>query len=128
MRGDRAEEVLLVAQRREVREAVAAVCEHHAEVAHDLAGIVLGAALARLPELLREGVGQPELVGHRGEQRAARVRTEPLAVRRDLYLLEAAFALHLQGDPPEREFVGSTTTFSLLRRTFPASAARGANR
>jgi hypothetical protein len=74
VRGDPAEEVLLIAQRSEVREAVAAVCEHHAEVAHDRAGVVGRAALARLPELLAERVCQPDLVGHRDEQGAARMR------------------------------------------------------
>jgi len=74
VRGNAAKEVLLVAQRPKIREAIAAVGEHHAEVAHDLPGIVRGAALARRPEGLGEGVGQSHLVRHGDEQTTAGVR------------------------------------------------------
>jgi hypothetical protein len=119
VRGHATEQVLLVAQRAEIRQAVAAVGQHYAQVTHDLAGSEGQAPLARRAERLAEAVSQAQLVRHRDQQRAPGMRGQPLAVRGHFYLLEAASALHLQGDPPEPGLEPTQPEESLLRRTKP---------
>jgi hypothetical protein len=107
--GHLAEERLLVTHRAQVREAVAAVGEHHREVAHDAAGIAPRAALALPRKPNRQRPRQPRLVRHLRQQRAARMRHQPRSVRRDFYGETAAITLHPQGDPPELGNRASTT-------------------
>src|SRR4051794_2641922 len=80
------------------------------------------AALARLAERPPERVGQPQPLGRQRQQRRARPRRQPAAVRTDFYLLDAGTSHHLQGAPPERERRVSTTT------TLPAQADVSARR
>src|SRR5215217_588810 len=80
------------------------------------------ATLTRLPERPPERVRQPQPLRRQRQQRGARPRRKPGAVRPDFYLLAAGTSHHLQGAPPERERRVSTTT------TLPAQADVSAHR
>jgi hypothetical protein len=98
VRGDVAEQVGLVAKRGQVTEVLAASHQGDDQIAHDLAVIVDGAALAGRRQRLAEPPGQAQPIGHAGEQKRAGLRAETLAVRRYLYGLRATSTVHLQGD------------------------------
>jgi hypothetical protein len=85
VRGHRAEQRRLLADRAEVCERLAAVGEHHREVAEDAAGIVAAAALAHRRQLPRERPREATLIGDLAEQGGPRVRDQALSVRRDFY-------------------------------------------
>src|SRR5205085_3294008 len=74
------------------------------------------ATLTRLSERPPQRAGQPHPLGRQRQQRGARPRREPAAVRPNFYLLNAGTSHHLQGAPPERQRRVSTTT------TLPAQA------
>lgn len=63
----------LVADRTQIRQAVAAVSEHHRDVADHASAIVTTTALAQPGELTRERLGQAHPISDPGEQTAARV-------------------------------------------------------
>ncbi len=60
----------------------------------------LCAALTHPGQRPRQRPRQPRLVGNLCQQRAARMRHQPLSIRRHFYREIAAIALHLQGGPP----------------------------
>ncbi len=95
VRGDCAVQIDLIAQRPQVRQAVAAVGEHHRQVAQDPPGIVGRGGLSGRRHRRAEVVCQPEPVGQLDEQRAAGVRHHCGGVRHDLYLLLARPTRHL---------------------------------
>ena len=101
VRRDRPEQRVLLTHRPEIGEAVAAISEHHRQIAHHAAGIMPGAALLEIGQANRQRLREPALVSDLRQQRAARMRHEPFSVRRDFYRDVAAISLHLQGDPPE---------------------------
>jgi hypothetical protein len=106
VRRDLAEQRLLVADRAQIRKAVAPIGEHHRQVAHHPAGIVPAPPLAHPDKAPRQRPCQAQPVGRLGQQRRARVRDQTLSVRPDFYGETAAIALHPQGDPPERRGLG----------------------
>ena len=57
-----------------------------------------GAPLLQTRELPRERPRQPSRVGDAGQQKAARMRDQPVSVRSNNYLQIAAITLHPQGD------------------------------
>jgi hypothetical protein len=124
-RRHRPEQRRLRAQSNQIRHAAPAIGQHHRQIAEHPPRLMRRAALARLAERPTERVGQPQPLGRQRQQRGARPRRQPGAVRTDFYLLDAGTSHHLQGAPPERERRVSTTT------TLPAQAdvlARPASR
>jgi hypothetical protein len=99
--GDVAEEHLLVTQHPQVGERVAAVGEHHGEVADDAAWFV-----AHFAGVHAQGLGQPgreaELVGQAAEQRGAGARGQAVGVGDYFQARSRRSSVHLHGDPPGR--------------------------
>jgi hypothetical protein len=58
-------------------------------------------AAASTPPSAAQRPRQPSLIGDPGQQRAARVRHQPLSVRPRLYRETTPIACHPQGDPPK---------------------------
>ncbi len=106
VRGDRPEQVGLIAKGPQIGQAVAAVREHHGQVANDPARIVGRGALAGRRHRRAEALGQPEPVGQLDQQRAPRMRDDSGVIRQHLYLLGARPTHHLHGDPPGRGWSG----------------------
>src|SRR6266545_3438811 len=121
-----AEQILLVAQRAQIREAVAAVGEHHDQVAQHDPRIMRRRALPRRRHRRRQRPRQPQPVRRTDQQRAARVTDLTSAVRRDNQLVHQPITLHHLGDPPEPRIRASQPASSLLRRTFPRPGNPGA--
>ena len=84
VRGHPAEEIDLVAKRPEIRQAVAAVGEHHRQVAHHAPGIVGRGTLAGRRHRHAKAVCQPEPVGQLGEQNAPGARGHRRVIREHL--------------------------------------------
>jgi hypothetical protein len=101
VRGDRAEQRLLIAHHAQIRQTVPAVSEHHRQITDHPPWIVAATALTHTRERHRQRPRQPDTIRGLREQRGARMRHQPLSVRRDIYCEIAAIALHPQGDPPE---------------------------
>jgi hypothetical protein len=101
VRGDLPEQRLLVAHRAQVGQAVAAVREHHRQIAHHPPRVVLAAPFAHRRQRARELPRQPKAVGRLRQPCRAGVRDQTLSVRSDFYGETAPIALHPQGDPPE---------------------------
>jgi hypothetical protein len=101
VRGHRPEEHLLVAQGAQIGEAVAAVGEHHGEVAHHAAGL-----MAHGPgvhgEAANEAVREADGVGQTGEQSGAGARGQAGHVAEEFQRRQRRSSIHLHGDPPER--------------------------
>jgi hypothetical protein len=109
VRRDRTEQGLLVAHRAQIGDALAAVGEHHGQVANDPARIMTTPPLFKAGQPPRQRACEPELVGDARQQRAARVREQPGSVRRDFYGYPASITHHLQGEPPSRGSEPSTS-------------------
>ena len=75
VRGHRPEEHLLVAQGAEVGERIAAVGEHHGEVAHDAPGLVAHPAGVEA-QGLGECSRQPQSIGQTAKQRGTRAGSQ----------------------------------------------------
>jgi hypothetical protein len=97
VRGDVPEQRLLVAHGAQVWQAVAAVGQHHRQVAHDAAGVVSAAPLTHRGQPARQRPRQAEPVGRLGQQPGARVRHQALSVRRRL----------LKGNPVRQQPFGA---------------------
>jgi len=115
-RRDLPKQRLLIAERAQIGQAVAAVGEHHRQVTHDAAHVVAGLTRLEIAKAQRQRPRQPRLVGDLGQQRAARVRHQARSVRRHFYGYPAPIVRHLQGDPPESVLQASTP------RRIPAQA------
>jgi hypothetical protein len=124
--GDRPEQRALVANRAQIREAVATVGEHHRQVAHHAARIVPAAPLADRRERSRQRISQPEPIGRLGQQRRTGVRDQSVSVRRHIYGQPAPIALHPQGDPPEPGLRALTTRRIPAQADSPAAPTIGA--
>jgi len=95
---------------------LAAGGEHHRQIANDAPVVVARPPLLQASQLTRQRPRQPGLVSDLRQQRAARMRHQPVSVRRDFYGNPAPSVRHLQGDPPESVLRASTT------RRIPARA------
>lgn len=110
IRSDGAEQGALITQRAQVTQRVAAVGEHHHQIAHDAAGIVAAPPLAQPRQTARRRPCQPEPISDLAQQRRARVVDRLIvSVRRHRHSYRAAIALHPQGDPPEPGFEPSAS-------------------
>ena len=126
VRRDRPEQRLLITHRPQVRQAVAAVGEHHRQIPDDPARIVPAASLAHPRQRARELPRQPDPVSDLGQQRRARVRHQTVAVRAHGYRETAPIALHPQGEPPEPILQASNTRRIPARADSPAAPTTGA--
>jgi hypothetical protein len=97
-----AEQALLATAGIHVRDAVAAVSEHHRDGPQYPARIVRRPALPRDPHRPQQRSGQPRPVGHLDQQHRPRVRHQPLAVRRDFYPFKPSRRPHQLGALPGR--------------------------
>src|SRR5208282_6467876 len=100
IRGDRAEQRFLLTDRPEIRHALPAIGEHHRQITEHPARVMATAALLEAGQPKRQRPREPQLVGHRREQRAPRVRDQTVSVRGDFYGYRASITHHLQGEPP----------------------------
>jgi hypothetical protein len=119
LRGSSAEQPLLTPVPIHVRDTSAAVSEHHRHVAQHPPGIVRGAPLPRPGQRSGQRAGQPNPVSQLDQQRRARVRHQPLAVRRDFYRSETSLWLHQLGVLLGRVSRLQQSRFSRPGRTFP---------
>ena len=94
--GHPAEEVGMVAQDAEVGEAVAAVRQHHREIADHDPGVVLAPAAEGGCQAGGEGSGQAQPIGQLVEQETAGVADDAVAVRGHQRALQRAGTLHLR--------------------------------
>ena len=93
-RGDTAEQVGLVPQRRHVRQAVPAVGEHDRQVDEHPPRVMAAATPTDRRHRDRQGIAQPRGVGHLGHEQAAGVPGHPRAVRGHLEMRSALATLH----------------------------------
>lgn len=101
IRGDRPAQRLLVANRAQVGQAVAAVGDITARSRTTRPG-PCRLRRSRIDARPRDSASVgPEPIGRLGQQASPGVRHLPLSVRRDIYREGAAITVHLQGDPPE---------------------------
>jgi hypothetical protein len=100
VRRDRPEQRLPITHRAEIRDALAAVGEHHRQIADHAARVMPATALLDRGQPQRQRLREPEPVGHPSQQRTARVRHQTRSVRRDFYGYRASITHHLQGEPP----------------------------
>ena len=110
VRSDRPEQRLLIPHRAQVRQAVAAVSEHHREIPNHPAGIVTPPPLTHARQCARELPGEADAVSDLAKQRGSGMRDQAFSVRRDIYREIAPIALHLQGEPPEWMLRASNTS------------------
>jgi len=97
IRGDLAEEHALVSERSHIGEAVAAVGEHHGEVAHHAAGLVAhGPGVHGEPA--HEAVREADGVGQTAEQGAAGARGQARHVAGDFHPRKRRSSVHPHGD------------------------------
>jgi hypothetical protein len=115
-RRDRPEQCLLVTDRAQVGQAIAAAGEHHREIPDHTAQVMTRPPLLEPSQLARQRAREPRPLSDLRQQRRPRVRHKTLSVRRDSYRYPAPIARHLQGDPPESVLRASTT------RRIPAQA------
>ena len=92
---------LLLTNPAEIRDALAAVREHHGEIADHPARIMTTPPLLDPRQPHRQRAGEPDLVRDPPEQRDPDVRHQPRPVRRDFYRYRASITHHLQGETSE---------------------------
>jgi hypothetical protein len=94
--GDRPEQRLLVAQHRQLGQAVGAIRDGHRQVGEDHARVVVFQEMPAVAHGHRHGLGQPRPVGQLRQQGGARVRHQPLTVGGHLHLPHGLATMHLQ--------------------------------
>lgn len=128
-RRDITEQRLLIAERPQVGQTVPTIGEHHRKVTNHAALIMPGPPLLEVGQLQRQRARQPGLLGDAGQQSAARMRHQPLSVRRDNYLEIAAITLHPQGDLLSTRTGPSASPILQAQPDIPAPrTTRGADR
>ena len=131
VRRDVAEQVPLIAEHRDVGEAVTAVSERHGEMCEHPTGIMHRATLARMRHRLRQTGRQTDPIGELGDQQRARMAGNTPAVTGHLHPPRGPCSVHLgsallvgscrlrhpQFPPPEGRFRGRATAInqSLLK-------------
>ena len=116
-RRDRTEQRRLIADHAQVGQAIAAIGEHHRQIANHAATVMAAGPQPRLAQRRRQRPRQTGLVGHSGQQRAARMRHQPRSVRRDFYGYLAPPCVTFKVILPSRSFRPRQPEQSLLRRT-----------
>ena len=111
----------LIAEHGHVGQAVAAVGEHHRQIANHAPAVVTTRAQLHGPNSHDSARVSPVLSATCGQQRAAGMRHQARSVRRHFYGYLAPIVRHLQGDPPELAFALQQPEESLLRRTAQAA-------
>jgi hypothetical protein len=86
VRGDLAEQRLLIAHRAQIAQRVAAVGQHHRQIPDHAPRRVPRRALKQTLKRAIERAREPEAIRDAGQQHRARVRDQTLSVRPDLYL------------------------------------------
>jgi hypothetical protein len=114
IRGDLAEQYALVSERSQVGQAVAAVGQHHGQVAHHPAGLVADRA-GEDAQRRNEAVAEPQSVGQSAEQRRAGARGQGGLCGAHFNAQRRRGSVHLHGDPPESGLGASQLLLSLLR-------------
>jgi len=122
-RRDRPEQLRLIAQHAEIRDAITAVGEHHRQVGQHPAPIMSAGALACARQRRGELARDPQPMRQPGNQRGPRTRHQPIAVRSDFYRYNAAIGLHHLGDPPEQSLRASTTRILPAQEDIPTASA-----
>jgi hypothetical protein len=95
------EQIGLIAHRTQIRQTIAAIGEHHRQIADHAPRIVPAIVLAQPRERVRQRRRQPNPISDPSQQAAAGMRDQARSVRRDFYRETAPIAHHLQGEPPE---------------------------
>jgi hypothetical protein len=95
--GDRAEQLRLVAQHRQVAQGIAAVGQHDRQVPQHRARVVAVPRRVATACPPRQGGGQPEPVGQLDQERRAGVADHPVAVAGDFEAGTRVGSLHPQG-------------------------------
>ena len=98
VRRDRPEQRVLLPDRAEIRDALAAVGQHHREIDDHPAGIMTTTPLLDPRQPARHSAREPELARDLPEQRGPRVRHQPRSVRGDFYRYGASVTHHPQGE------------------------------
>src|SRR5271168_2933977 len=109
VRRHRPEQRVLLADHTEVRDALAAVDEHHREIAEHPARVMTATPLLDLGQLPRERSREPHLLSDLRHERRTRMRYQARSVRRDFYGYLASITHHLQGDLQARDQGPSTS-------------------
>ena len=95
VRSHRPEQRLLVTHRTKIRDALAAISEHHRQIPDNPARIMTTTTLLQDRQPKRQRAREPELVANLRDQRAPCMRHQTRAVRRDIYGYRAPIAHHL---------------------------------
>jgi hypothetical protein len=82
-------------------DALAAVGQHHRQIADHPAGIRSTTPLLDSRQSQRQRLREPELVGHLGEQRAARARDQARSVRVTSTVTGRPSRVTFKGEPPQ---------------------------
>src|SRR5450755_875667 len=128
VRRHRSEQHVLLSDRAEVRDALAAVDQHHRQIADHPARVMTTTPPFDRSQPRRQRRGEPHLVSDLRDERAARVRDQTCSVRRDFYGYWAFITHHLQGEPPSsgsRTFDKPKDPCSAGRFRAPAHRGRG---
>jgi hypothetical protein len=112
------EQRVLLTNRTEIRHALAAINEHHREIADHPARVMTATPTLDRGQPPRERPRESHLLRDLRNQRTARVRDQARSVRRDFYGYRASTTHHPQGEPPSP---GSTT---VSKPKDPRSAGR----
>ena len=99
---------MLLADRSEVSDALAAVGEHHRQITDHPARIMTTTPLLEHRQSARQRTLEPDRVRDLGKQRAAGMRHQPRSVRRDFYRYPPSVTHHPQGETPSSRFRTST--------------------
>jgi hypothetical protein len=116
-----AEQPLLTPVRIYVRDAVAAIGEHHRHVPEHPPRIVHAATLPRPRQRIRQRGRQPGPIGQLDQQRHPSMRHQPLSVRGDFYRFQPSRRLHHPGVLLGRDCRRQEPAFSRPGRTFPSA-------
>jgi erythromycin esterase-like protein len=117
-----AEQPCLAAIGIQIGHAITAVSEHHRHVPKHPARIVRRTPLPRLSQRVRQRAGQPDPIRQLDQQRDARMRHQPLSVRRHFYRSQTSRWLHQLGVLLGRVSRLQQSRFSRPGRTFPRSS------
>ena len=126
VRRHRPEQRVLLANRAEVSDALAAIDQHHRQIADHSARVMTATPLLDHGQTGRQPLREPHFVSDLRDLGGPGVRDQPRSVRRHFYGYGASITHHLQGEPPSQGSRNSQPQESLLRRTTPRPRNPGA--